>query len=55
MIGSHETLAAIEDALNLQHFDEVVLATRASRLARWLRLDLASKVKAMGFQLTVVG
>jgi hypothetical protein len=55
MIGSHEPLAAIEDALNLQHFDEVVLATRASRLARWLRLDLASKVEARGFQLTVVG
>jgi hypothetical protein len=55
MIGSHEPLAAIEDALNLQDFDEIILATRSSRLARWVRLDLASKVKALGLPVTVVG
>jgi hypothetical protein len=55
MIGSHEPLAAIEDALNSQHFDEVVLATRSGRLARALRFDLASKVKALGLPVTVAG
>jgi hypothetical protein len=55
MIGSHEPLAAIEDALNAQEFDEIVLATRSSRLARILRFDLASKVKALGLPVTVVG
>ena len=54
MIGSHEPLAAIEDALNREDYDEVVLATRAGRLARLLRLDLASKVKALGYPVTVV-
>jgi hypothetical protein len=54
MIGSHEPLAAVEDAVNLQHFDEVVLATRSSRLARGLHLDLASKVKGLGLPVTVV-
>jgi hypothetical protein len=54
MIGSHEPLAAIEDALNSRDFDEVVLATRSSWLARALRLDLASKVKALGPRVTVV-
>jgi hypothetical protein len=55
MIGSHDPLAAIEDAVNFQDFDEIVLATRSSRLARWLHLDLASKVKALGPPVTVVG
>jgi hypothetical protein len=55
MIGSHEPLAAIEDALNAQNFDEIILAIRSSRLARALRFDLASKVRALGVPVTVVG
>jgi hypothetical protein len=55
MIGSHEPLAAVEDALNGQDFDEIILATRSSRLARAVHLDLASKVKALGPVVTVVG
>ena len=54
-IGSHEPLAAIEDAVSLQHFDEVVLAMRSSRLSRALHLDLASKVRGLGLPVTVVG
>jgi hypothetical protein len=34
LIGSHEPLAAIEDALNLGDFHEIVLATRTSHLGR---------------------
>ena len=46
VIGSHDPMAAIRDALNVQEFGEVILAIRSSRLARWSRLDLTSKVKA---------
>ena len=52
MIGSHEPLAAIADALNSEHFDEVILAGRSGRLARRVRLDLASKVRALGVRVT---
>jgi hypothetical protein len=55
MIGSYEPLAAIEDAVNREDFDEIVLATRPGRLARRLHLDLASKVKGLGLPVTVVG
>jgi hypothetical protein len=54
MIGSHEPLAAIEDAVNLQDFDEIIPATRSNRLARGLHLDLASKVRGLGLPVTVV-
>lgn len=53
IIGSHEPLAAIEDALNSEHFDEVILARRSGRLARRVHLDLASKVGALGVLVTV--
>jgi hypothetical protein len=55
IIGSHEPLAAIEDAVNLHDFDEIVLAMRSTRLARRLHLDLASKVNGLGVSVTVVG
>jgi hypothetical protein len=57
MIGSHEPLAAVEDALNRQDFDEIVLAIRPSRLARLagaFHLDLARKIKALGLPVTLL-
>jgi hypothetical protein len=48
MIGSHDPLAAVQDALNLQGFDEVIISTLPPRVSRWLRLDLPHKVAALG-------
>jgi hypothetical protein len=53
LTGSHEPLAAIEDALNFGDYDEVVLAMRSSRLARGAHVDLARKVGALGVPVTV--
>lgn len=47
-LGDANPLAAIQDALNLQGFDEIILSTLPSRLSRWLRLDLPRKVGALG-------
>jgi hypothetical protein len=54
VIGSHDRMAAIQDAANAHHFGEVILATRSNRVARWARLDLASKVRALGVPLRAV-
>jgi hypothetical protein len=48
MIGSHDPLAAVQDALNLHGFDEVIISTLPPRISRWLRLDLPHKVAALG-------
>jgi hypothetical protein len=53
LTGSHEPLAAIEDALNFGEFHEVVLALRSSRLARGVHLDLPRKVEALGIPVSV--
>ena len=54
MVGSHEPLAAVQDALNLFGFDEVIVSMRPARLSRWLRLDLPHKVRALGVPVTEV-
>src|SRR3954454_12709588 len=54
-IGAHEVLAAIEDALNDEHFDEVIMSTVPTRLSRLLHVDLPRKVAAHGVAVTAVG
>jgi|SRR5579871_4450818 len=54
LIGDPTPLTAIEDAVNAQHFDEIIISTLPKRVSRWLRLDLPSKVGGLGLPLTVV-
>ena len=56
LVGSHDPVAAVEDALNMHGFDEAIVSTLPAHLSRWLRLDLPSKVEGMGVPVTrVVG
>ncbi len=50
-VGDANPLAAVADAVNLRGFDEIVLSTLPSRLSRWMRIDLPSKVRALGLPL----
>jgi hypothetical protein len=54
LIGDPDPVAAIEDAINLHGFGEIIISAPSARLARWLRLDLASKVSGMGIPVTTV-
>jgi hypothetical protein len=54
MIGVPEPLAAIQDAVNVRGFDEIILSTLPKRVSRWLHLDLPSKVGGLGLPLTTV-
>jgi len=54
IVGDAEPLAAIQDAINLQGYDEVILSTLPARVSRWLKLDLPSKVQGLGLPVTVV-
>ena len=54
MIGSHNPVAAVADAINLRGFDEVVISMLQPRLSRWLHLDLPRKVAGMGLPVTTV-
>lgn len=53
-VGSHDPLAAVEDALNLLGFDEVIVSMLPARVSRWLRLDLPHKIRGLGVPVTEV-
>ncbi|MGA2321515.1 MAG: hypothetical protein ABSG95_12360 [Solirubrobacteraceae bacterium] len=54
MIGDADPAAAVQDALNLHGFDEVIISTLSARLSRWLKLDLPSKISGTGLPVTTV-
>jgi len=53
-IGDPDPLAATQDAVNRQDFDEIILSTLPARVSRWLKLDLPSKVQGLGLPVTHV-
>jgi len=54
MIGVPEPLAAIQDAVNLHGFDEIIISTLPTRVSRWLKLDLPHKAAGLGLPVTLV-
>jgi hypothetical protein len=54
IVGSSDPNVAVQDAVNLQGFDEVIVSTLPTRVSRWLKLDLPSKVSGLGLPVTTV-
>jgi hypothetical protein len=54
IVGDPEPLAAIQDAVNLRGFDEIILSTLPKRVSRWLHLDLPSKAAGLGLPVTTI-
>ena len=54
MIGDPEPLNAIQDAVNVHGFDEIIISTLPKRVSRWLKLDLPSKLNGLGLPITTV-
>ena len=54
MIGDADPSAAIQDAINLRGFDEVIISTLSPKLSRWLHLDLPSKISGLGLPVRTV-
>jgi len=53
-VGDSEPLMAIQDAVNLGDYDEIILSTLPLGISRWLHLDLISKTRALGLPVTHV-
>jgi hypothetical protein len=54
ILGDADPLAAVQDAINLHGFDEVIISTLSRRVSRWLHLDLPRKVAGLGLPVTTV-
>jgi hypothetical protein len=53
-LGDSEPLMAIQDAVNLGNYDEIIVSTLPRRVSRWLKLDLVSKTRGLGLPVTHV-
>ena len=53
-VGDSEPLMAIEDAIHLGKYDEIIISTLPRRVSRWLKLDLVSKSRSLGLPVTHV-
>ena len=54
IVGDHNPLDAVQDAVNMRGFDEIIVSTLHKRMSRWLKLDLPSKVSGLGLPVTTV-
>jgi hypothetical protein len=54
IVGSSDPTLAIQDAINLRGFDEVIISTLPAKVSRWLKLDLPSKVSGLGLPVSTV-
>jgi hypothetical protein len=54
LVGDPEPLAAIQDALHLHGFDEIIISTLPTRVSKWLKLDLPHKAAGLGLPVTTV-
>ena len=54
MVGDPEPLAAIQDAINVHGFDELIISTLPQRVSKWLHLDLPAKAAGLGLPVTTV-
>jgi hypothetical protein len=54
LVGVASPLDAIQDAVNIHGFDEIIISTLPSRVSKWLHLDLPSKLNGLGLPVTTV-
>ena len=54
LIGVSSPLDAIQDAVNMHGFDEIIISTLPTRVSKWLHLDLPSKLTGLGLPVTTV-
>ena len=53
-VGDPEPLMAIQDAVNLGDYHEIIISTLPRRVSRWLHLDLVRKTRGLGLPVTHV-
>jgi hypothetical protein len=54
LIGDPNPLDAVQDAVNLHGYDEIIVSTLPATVSRWLRLDLPHKLGGLGLPITTV-
>src|SRR4051812_30396857 len=53
-VGDPNPMNAIQDAVNLEGYDEIIISTLPARVSRWMRLDLPHKLAGLGLPVTTI-
>jgi hypothetical protein len=53
-VGASDPFEAVREAVQREHFDEVIVSTLPQRVSHWLRRDLPHRVQQLGLPTTVV-
>ena len=54
LVGGHDPVGAVSDAVIFHDIDEVIGSSPSPRVSRWLRVDLAHRLKVLGLPVTDV-
>jgi hypothetical protein len=54
IVGDANPMDAIADAVNIQGYDEIIISTLPTKVSKWLKLDLPSKVGGLGLPVTTI-
>ena len=54
LVGDPDPFLAIQDAVNVHGFDELIISTLSPRVSRWLRMDLPRRLTVLGIPITTV-
>ena len=54
IVGDPNPLDAVQDAVNMHGFDEIIVSTLPAKVSRWLRLDLPHKLGGLGLPVTTI-
>jgi hypothetical protein len=54
LVGDPDPFLAVQDAVNIRGFDELIISTLSPRVSRWLRLDLPRRLTVLGIPITTV-
>ena len=54
LVGDSDPFNAIQDAVNMHGFDEIIVSTLSPRVSRWLRMDLPRRLTVLGLPVTTV-
>jgi hypothetical protein len=54
IVGDPEPLNAVQDAVNLRGFDEIIVSTLPKQRSKWLRRDLIRRIEGLGLPVTAI-
>ena len=54
LVGVSSPLEAIQDAVNIHGFDEIIISTLQTAVSGWMRMALPHKLNGLGLPVTVV-